>query len=268
MDIFSKICKEIKSVKIQGATNVAKAGLKAYSLKPTKASINKLISLRETEPALQNALNFAAKSSVENALNHFDNAQQFINHYLTKIILQNSKIMTHCHSKTLEQALISAHKSGKIFSIINLETRPLMQGHITAKNLLKQGINVTMQVDSAMHSAIKECDFIILGADAITKKGVFNKIGSGSIAELAFEHKKPVYIVTDSWKFSKNSISIEQRSKQEVWKNAPKNLMIKNPAFEIIHPKYISKIISELGVLKYQEFLKEAKNSIEYSASC
>ena len=38
MDSFSKICKDIKSIKIQGATNVAKAAVKAYRLKPTKKS--------------------------------------------------------------------------------------------------------------------------------------------------------------------------------------------------------------------------------------
>ncbi len=265
MDEFSRICESIKSIKIQGATNVAKAGLKAYCLKPTQVSINKLIKLRPTEPALQNALRFAQKSSVENALNHFDNAEEFINYYLLKIILKNSKIMTHCHSSTLEKALISAHKSGKRFSVLNLETRPLMQGHITAKHLLKHGIPVTMSVDSAMHLLVKECDFVILGADAITKKGVTNKIGSAALAELAYKHKKPVYIITDSWKFSKNSVPIEERDKKEVWKNYPKKLKINNPSFEMIKPKFIESIISELGILKYNSFLKEARKTTHFA---
>ncbi|MGV8142535.1 MAG: translation initiation factor eIF-2B [Candidatus Pacearchaeota archaeon] len=265
MDSFSKVCKDISSIKIQGATNVAKAGLNAYCLKPTKSTIKKLISLRPTEPALRNALAFAEKSSVENALNHFANAQEFINYYALKIISKNSRIMTHCHSKTLELALVSAHKSGKIFSVLNLETRPLMQGHITARNLLKKGIDVTMSVDSAMHLEIKQCDIVILGADAVTKKGVLNKIGSGAIAELAHQHKKPVYIITDSWKFSNNSVPIEERSNKEVWKNHPKKIKIINPSFELIKPKFITAIISELGILKYDIFLKEAKNSISRS---
>ena len=37
-ETFNQICKDIKSIKIQGARNVAKAGLKAYQLKPTKDS--------------------------------------------------------------------------------------------------------------------------------------------------------------------------------------------------------------------------------------
>ncbi len=262
MDQFSLICRDIKSVKIQGATNIVKAGLKAYSLKPTKSSITKLISLRPTEPALQNALKFAEKSSVENAINHFSNAQQFINYYSLKIISNNSKIMTHCHSNTIEQALVSAHKSGKKFSIMNLEARPLMQGHITAKRLSKQGIPVTLSVDSSMDSLIEKCDFIILGADAVIKKGVINKVGSRAISELAYSHKKPVYILTDSWKFSKSQVPIEQRDKREVWKNAPSKIKINNPSFELIGSKYITKIISELGILSHKDFMSEASKTI------
>ncbi len=82
MDSFSKICKDIKSIKIQGATNVAKSAIKAYCLKPTKKSKEILIKLRPTEPMVLNSLNILEKSSYENVLNHFDNAQEFINYYI------------------------------------------------------------------------------------------------------------------------------------------------------------------------------------------
>src|SRR3989344_3387501 len=121
---FSKICSNIKSVKIQGASNIAKAALHAYSLKPTKSAKNKLLTLRPTEPALFNALNIAERASIQTALNHFDNAQEFINYYVHKIVPNNSVIMTHCHSNTLVKSLIASHKAGKRFSIINTETRP------------------------------------------------------------------------------------------------------------------------------------------------
>ena len=42
---FEKICMDIKSLKIQGATNVAIAALKAFSIKPTQDSVKKLIFL-------------------------------------------------------------------------------------------------------------------------------------------------------------------------------------------------------------------------------
>jgi len=39
---LNRIFKRIKQVKIQGATNIAKAALKAYSISPTKQTKNKL----------------------------------------------------------------------------------------------------------------------------------------------------------------------------------------------------------------------------------
>ena len=66
---FRQIAMDIKALKIQGASNVARAGLKAYSLKPSKSSIRKLLSLRPTEPMLRNVLYYAEKYSVNDALN-------------------------------------------------------------------------------------------------------------------------------------------------------------------------------------------------------
>lgn len=263
MNLFLKICEDIRNLKIQGAINVAKSAVKAYSSNPTISSKRKLMSLRPTEPAMFNALNIAEKKSPEYAIQHFDNSQQFINHYVLKTLPQNSLIATHCHSNTLVNALISAHKLKKSFKVLATETRPLFQGRKTAIELSRQGVKVTLMVDSAMHESIKEADFVMLGADAITAKGVINKIGSTSIAEIAKVHKKPVYIVADSWKFYAKQLKIEQRSKKEVWNFKSKNIYLKNPAFEIIPKKYVYKIISELGVHSYKDFIKEAKHELK-----
>ncbi|KHO47160.1 MAG: hypothetical protein QJ16_C0007G0059 [archaeon GW2011_AR1] len=44
--VFNQISKDIKTIKIQGARNIAKKALYAYSLIPTEDSIKKLIFLR------------------------------------------------------------------------------------------------------------------------------------------------------------------------------------------------------------------------------
>jgi len=262
MDSFSQICSKIKSVRIQGATNIAKAAIKAYSIKPTKKSKEILINLRPTEPMLRNSLNILEKSSKESVLNHFSNSQEFINHYVARIIPQNAVVFTHCHSNTLVQALIATHKSKK-FSVINTETRPLNQGHLTASQLSKAGINVTMSIDSAMLEDIEKSDVVLLGADAVTKKGILNKVGSASIARIAKDCKKPLYIVTDSWKFSPHKVQIERRSPREIWSRSPKNVKIQNYSFDLIPPKQIAAVISEFGPLSYKKFLKEVKKSFK-----
>ena len=264
---FNQIAKDIKSIKIQGARNIAQKALYAYSLIPTKESKKRLLSLRPTEPMLHKVLNKMEKESYRKILKHFDFAQQEINKNILKVIKNKEVIFTHCHSTNVVNALIYAKKKKKKFEVYNTETRPLYQGRKTARELRKSKIKVTMFVDSAVGVALsnkqgtKKVKKIFLGADALTKKGIVNKIGSGIIARIAKEEKIPVYIVADSWKFTKSKVPREQRKLNEIWDSAPKNIKIKNPAFEFVNKKYITGIITELGVMKYREFVKRMKRS-------
>lgn len=261
---FNKILKDIKEVKIQGAKNVAKSALCAYYLFPSPKSKRILLSLRATEPMLSNVLNKVNKQSKESLLKHFDEAQNEINKYVYRIIKNGDKIFTHCHSTNVIDALIYSKKHGKNFEVYNTETRPLFQGRKTAKELKNAKIKTTTFVDSASFVAIakenkKDKTYstkVFLGADALLPKGVINKIGSGMIAKIAKDEKIPVYIIADSWKFTKKKVTIEERKASEVWNNAPKNAIIKNPAFEFIPKRYIAAIVSEKGILEYDKFLK------------
>ncbi len=265
---FDKIAESIKSIKIQGARNIAKSALFAYSLIPTPESKKKLLSLRPTEPMLEKVLELSGKKSYTEILSHFDFSQKLINKGVINLIKNNEVIFTHCHSTNVVNSLIFAHKNKKTFQVYNTETRPLFQGRKTSKALKRAGIKVTMFIDSAIATAIEKDNLkdkiyankIFLGADALLKEGIINKVGSKAISELAFYNKIPVYIIADSWKFTSKNISIENRSLNEVWDNAPKKIKIKNPAFEFVSRKYITGIITEYGLMKYSEFVKKMKS--------
>jgi len=252
---FDIIAKKIKDIKIQGAGNIAKSALQAYHLIPIKSSKKKLLSLRPTEPMMENVLELAEKGKYYKALKHFSEAQEKINSEVFKLIKNKDVIFTHCHSTNVINSLIYSRKKGKKFEVYNTETRPLFQGRKTAKQLKNAGIKITMFIDSAMDDAITESDIVFLGADALLRKGIINKIGSEAIAEISYLRKKPVYIIADSWKFTKSKVPLENRKLNEVWDKAPKNIKIKNPAFEFVPKKYISGIITELGLMKYDKFV-------------
>lgn len=264
---FNRIVNEIKSIQIQGARNIAKAALYSYSLFPDDKHKKILINSRPTEPMLHRVLYEANKYPYEGILAHFDLAQEKINKNVLKVIKNGDIIFTHCHSTNVVRALIYAKKQRSKFEVFNTETRPLFQGRKTAVELSSAGISVTTFVDSALGLALSKkteknknkVTKVFLGADAILKEGVINKIGSGLIAETAFNHKIPVYIVADSWKFSNHDVPIETRPLNEIWDKAPKNVKIKNPAFEFVPKKYIKAVVSELGVLEYNQFLRKVE---------
>src|SRR3989339_783597 len=239
---FYKIARDIKKIKIQGARNIAKKALYAYYLIPTKKAKKKLMSLRPTEPMLVNVLNRTETQSYEEILKHFDSAQEKINKIVFRLIKNNEIIYTHCHSTNVSYSLIYAKNNSKKFEVYNTETRPLFQGRKTAQELSDAKIKVTMFIDSALSIALskkqgtKSVTKIFLGADALLKDGIINKIGSGLIAQIA-----------------KN----QQRNLNEIWDNAPKKVKIQNPAFEFVDKKYITGIVSELGLLNYDNFVKK-----------
>ncbi|MFW6233547.1 MAG: hypothetical protein ACOC3Z_02705, partial [Nanoarchaeota archaeon] len=189
-----------------------------------------------------------------------------INKLTFKLIKNNSVIFTHCHSSTVIKALIYAKNKGKKFTIYNTETRPLYQGRKTSKELTKAGIKNYMFLDSELGIALsneqgtKKTNIIFLGADALLKKGVVNKIGSEVIARIAKQEKIPVYILADSWKYTNKKVKMEKRNFKEVWKNKTPKIKINNFAFELIEKKYITGIITEKGKMTYNKFLKSVSN--------
>ena len=262
MGKFEEICKKIKSLEIQGAENIAKAGLVAYSLDPSKDSIKKLLSLRPTEPCLANALRYAEKYSTESAFNYLEEADAAIAKIGAKLV--RGIVYTHCHSSTVNKVL---SESNKKFKVNCTETRPMFQGRITAKELADLNVPVTLYVDSAMRLAIKKANVAMIGADSITVDGeVINKIGSELAADTCGHFRVPLYIITNSWKLDLRSlyskeVPIEQRPTSEVWDKKPKGIKIMNPAFEKIKASSIKAIVSELGILSPKEFVKKAIGS-------
>lgn len=274
MDKFDKICRDIKTLKIQGAENVAKAAARALLIRHDKKAVKKLISLRPTEPCLRNTIKSVLshseiKEGVAKALEHFDSAEKKIAEIGSKLIKNNSTIFTHCHSNTVMGILLKAKEEGKKFRVIATETRPLYQGRITASQLAKAKIPTILIVDSAARVALKEADMMFMGCDAITTTRIYNKIGSEMFAIIAKQLDVPVYVATNSWKFDPCSIfgaeeKIEKRSEKEVWPNAPKGIKILNLAFEKINPELITGIISELGIFMKKSFINTIKDSYPF----
>jgi ribose 1,5-bisphosphate isomerase len=285
---------KIKKLQIQGARNVAIAAVKAIKTIPetskakTKTEFIRqleeaqkiLSSSRETEPLMRNALRYLifqiAKSKTTNILElrkllvsnsdqflaNLNDSRETIAQIGAKRIRNNSIVFTHCHSSTVIRLLSKAKEEGKKFEVICTETRPAFQGRITASELTDLGIKTTFIVDSAARTFIENVDIVIVGADAITSEGdVVNKIGTGGIAVLACEARKPFYVVSELLKFDPATLNgecekIEQRNPAEVWSEAPTELELRNPAFDITPNKYIHGLICEEGIIPPQSVVE------------
>jgi len=266
MEEFERIIREIKEVKIQGANDIALAGVSAFLLNPTEDSAKKILEARPTEPLLQNAIKLLKQSNdpghgAINFIRYMKESERKTAKFGASLIGQDMNIFTHCHSTTVMEILKEAKRQGKNFVVYNLEVAPLYQGRTTAKELAKEGIKVMHFPDLAAEQALEKCDLFLFGADAFLDKGVVNKNGTSVLSEIAKAHKIPSYACGFSLKYI-SKIKIELRKGKEVWDEREKNIVVINPAFEIVDKKYVTGCVSEMGILKYSEFIKKAKQNL------
>ncbi len=198
-----------------------------------------------------------------------------------ELLNDSPTVLTHCNAGALATGGIgtalgvvyAARALGKNIAVFADETRPLLQGaRITAWELQRAGIPVTLQCDSAAASALAagKIDAVVVGSDRIAANGdVANKIGTYPLAVLAREHGVPFYVAAPTTTVdmqcpSGAEVPIELRDPEEIahtmsTRLAPAEISSWNPAFDITPAKFVTAIITERGVV-------EAPNSSKMAA--
>lgn len=183
---------------------------------------------------------------------------------------EGDRVLTHCNAGALATAgfgtalgvLYTAAGEGKKLNVYASETRPYLQGaRLTAWELTRAGIDTTVITDNmAGHLMARGViDKVIVGADRIAANGdVANKIGTYSLAILAWHHNLPFYVAApmstiDFSIMTGNEIVIEERSASEVTRIGttqiiPDAAKVIHPAFDITPAEFITAIITERGV--------------------
>jgi len=279
-----EIAEKIRTLEIQGAVGIAIAAetaledLLTYS--KAKSRENLIIELtqagkilKETRPsavALPNAvdkfietveslngdppeLNKKALKVGKELIEKLKNSSEEIAKHGATLIKDGQTILVHCHSSTVDKLLIRAWHSGKRFSVICTETRPWHQGFLTAKELSEVGIPTTLIVDSAAMLHMPHVDLVLIGADTITSDNkLINKIGTSQVALVAKHFQVPMYVATQSIKFTKKTskqIKLEERDPAELHEDHDiGTATVSNIVFDFTDMSYIRGIITEEGL--------------------
>ena len=207
LKVVEQIVQDIKDIKIQWATNIAKAAFEVIISESTdqefsskneyiefvNKSMDILIAARPTEPMLFNWMDYIksemdklkSENNVKKCQELVVYAAQFylnlINETAERAVLNGlwivndwDNVLTHCHSSSAIKTL-KLHKIKWInFNVYNTETRPLYQGRKTSADLIAAGIDTTMVVDGVAPFLMDESswtdlmmDCVIIWCDAI-----------------------------------------------------------------------------------------------------
>jgi translation initiation factor eIF-2B subunit alpha/methylthioribose-1-phosphate isomerase len=276
------VANAIKDMVVRGAPAIGAAAAygMAFGRQNPKKSADILKSTRPTAYDLFYAVDFMIQA-IDRSENAFDAAAAYAETIITnckkigengeKLIKDSMRILTHCNAGALATIdygtalapLRIAHQNQKKIFVYADETRPRLQGLLTAWELYHEGIPHALITDNAAGYFMrkKDIDIIIVGADRIAKNGDFaNKIGTYEKAVVAKENNIPFYVAAPASTFDSklkdgSQIIIEERGRQEITEISGKIIMpnwvsVKNPAFDITPKKYVTGYITEDGIYK------------------
>jgi len=107
------------------------------------------------------------------------------------------RVVTLSYSSTVLAAL--ARRRGPVIVAHSL---PGGEGVRMARALRRHGTRATVVPDATVAAWITVADAVVFGADAVTRRGVINKVGSRLLALAAKAERRPCYVVTDTSKFT------------------------------------------------------------------
>jgi S-methyl-5-thioribose-1-phosphate isomerase len=179
------------------------------------------------------------------------------------------RIMTICNTGSLATSgygtalgvVRALHERGSLEEVVILETRPYNQGsRLTAFEIMEDNIPGRLICDSMAGAFMTEhkVDAVVVGADRVCANGdTANKIGTYSLSVIAAAHGVPVYVASpittlDVGLPSGEEVLIEERPAMELLNTsqAPPNIPVWNPSFDITPFRFIKGIITEKGVIK------------------
>jgi methylthioribose-1-phosphate isomerase len=197
------------------------------------------------------------------------------------LIKSGDRILTHCNAGWLGlqdwgsalAPIYAAKRAGKKIFVYVDETRPRLQGmKLTAWELKQEEVDFAIIPDNAAGHYMKLglVDLAIVGADRIAMNGdAANKIGTYEKAVLARENHVPFYVAAPVSTVDRNCphgdrIPIEERSEDEMLftegldrrgkratvRIAPAGVRALNPSFDVTPAKYITKIITDRGMVR------------------
>ena len=249
-------------------------------------ALNKIInSIKDiNKDELPNKILELANQIRQEDINNCKNIGEYGYKLIKEVYEKNNKpvnILTHCNAGWLATVdwgtalapIFVAHKNNIPIHVWVDETRPRNQGFsLTSWELLNENIPNSLIVDNVGGHLMqhKKIDICITGTDRTASNGdVCNKIGTYLKALAAHDNNIPFYVSAPISSIDFNiengirDIPIEQRDSEEVSyiqgldenniikkvKIVPEGAQCANYAFDVTPAKYISKLITEKGII-------------------
>ncbi len=185
-----------------------------------------------------------------------EEAQAKVARHGAEIIRDGMTVFTFTLSETMLCTLREVWAQGRAFKVLVTESRPNNDGLVTAAELDKVSVPVSVSVDACIGELVPQADVMMVGAEAIMADGsAVCKVGTYPSALVAYAHGLPVYVVVDTLKFYTASmlglsLKMDCLCRRDVLPpDAPKRAQVVGHLFDVTPPDLITGIVTERGIL-------------------
>ncbi|KAF8511186.1 eukaryotic translation initiation factor 2B delta subunit [Gautieria morchelliformis] len=199
---------------------------------------------------------------------HIVMADQVIQDVASDKIRDDDVVLIYARSSVVEKVLLRAHAQRKSFSVIVVDSRPLLEGKQILAILADAGIQCTYMLLPALASVIGEVSIVLLGAHSVQSDGaVYSRAGTAMVAMMAKAHSVPTLVCCETYKFS-DAVHLDSFNKNELapltgrFSSFPTshnrdtlalsdepNLQILNPLYDLTPPSNITAVVTEVGTI-------------------
>ena len=165
-------------------------------------------------------------------------------------------IATVADSRTVREAVLGAHATGRGSRLLVGEGRPGLSGRDLAAAAGDAGIPTWLVVDAALPLLLSQAAMLWLGAGAVTDRGAIVPVGGYAAALAAREHSVPVYVLAVRRKFLPaltGALRIDEMPPEEVWDAPPPGVRARNVRAEVLPLELLRGLVVEDEVLGASE---------------
>ncbi len=268
-----EVIEDIEADHTSGASRIASMGLKALAalvrdLGPKleedvlEEATRRIPAAQRTNAALYNVVQLFAQlvregqepqAVLDQLRTELESAREAVARNFLKVAPHGGTVVTLTFSANVLTCLRRAAEQGRIDRVYVMESRPVLEGRFLVIALTEAGIPATLVPDAMGPGLLAQASYALVGADTVLRDGSFvNKVGTYGVALAAAEHKKPLYVATETFKFDARYDSATwpeapDMNPREVWDNPPERIDIVNRYFEVVPARLVTMYATERG---------------------
>jgi len=229
----------LSEVKKKGGADKVRAGLTELATRHSSMALLGSFSrhLQATAPTRD-----SIEKWIDSYKKHEDEACRLFAEYLSRY----RSILVHSNSAILARSLLSVPESLQIYCT---ESRPLLEGKSLAETFARSKHKVILLTDIAAFRIVPVVDLLAFGCDAITTRGVVNKIGTAALAQAGkISGKDSCFVgtsekVVPEWKDS----FLERHGLSKELYTGKQPLEVQNYYFDLTPPEFVRYVFLETG---------------------